>query len=267
MTGGSGGIGREIVKRFVREGLHVVNIDVSRFAGRAVSTTSLKGRATGRAETIIADLSSPDEVARAFEQVDGVFGKRAPDALVCAAAISPQGHLLDASATEMDRVMAVNVRGTLLACQQAARRMRVNGHGRIVVVTSIASVQAWANEPLYCVSKAAQMSIVQTLAVELAPLNIFVNAVGPGIIDTDGHGMSGDRGKSDIARHYRERIPLDRLGSPREVAEVVWFLSHATYMTGQAVYLDGGFLAAGLGYFGPARDALAKSTRKRRVKV
>jgi len=267
VTGGSGGIGRRIVARFLQEGAQVVNLDVSRPRGRS-ATGGLAGdgkrAAGGRLRTVVADLADPSAVTPAFDAMDDFFAGRAPDALVCAAAIAPKGHLLDVQAADIDRVMAVNVRGTLLVCQQAAKRMQAQRSGRIVVITSIAALQAWANEPLYCISKAAQMAIVQSLAVELAPFNVLVNGVGPGIIDTSGDGMSGNRARPEITRHYRERIPLDRFGTPAEVAEAVWFLTGATYLTGQTLYLDGGFMASGLGYFGSMREEIVAARIKPR---
>lgn len=267
VTGGSGGIGGRIVARCLEEGADVVNIDVALPRARAAAKGARRGgkrAAGGRLHSVVADLADPSAVTPAFAEIDEFFAGRAPDALVCAAAIGPKGHLLDVQAADIDRVMAINVRGTLLVCQQAAKRMQMQRSGRIVVITSIASLQAWANEPLYCISKAAQMAIVQTLAVELAPFNVLVNGVGPGIIDTSGDGMSGNRARPEIARHYRERIPLDRFGTPTEVAEAVWFLTGATYMTGQTLYLDGGFMASGLGYFGSMRAEVAAAGIKRR---
>ena len=251
ITGGSGGIGSAIVKRFLGGGATVVNLD------RAV--LPLRGRSAGRLRTVPVDLSDPEDTRAAFRTIDEYFDGRAPDTLVTAAAIGLTHHLLEVKPEEVDRVMAINVRGTLICAQAAAERMRAEGRGHIVVVTSISAVQAWAQEPLYCISKAAQMSLVQCLAVELAPFGILVNAVGPGTIDVKSKGMSGNRSRPDILQHYYDRIPLARMGAPEEIAETIWYLAGVTYMTGQTLYVDGGLLAAGLGYFGSLkRDTLAR---------
>jgi NAD(P)-dependent dehydrogenase (short-subunit alcohol dehydrogenase family) len=142
--------------------------------------------------------------------------------------------------------------------------MRAAESGRIVIVTSISAAQAWAQEPLYCISKAAQMSLVQTLAVELAPFGILVNGIGPGVIDVKSHGMSGNRARPEVVQHYHDRIPLRRLGTPEEIADTIAYLTSVTYMTGQTLYVDGGLLATGLAYIGSLReDVLARVTRPR----
>jgi NAD(P)-dependent dehydrogenase (short-subunit alcohol dehydrogenase family) len=112
---------------------------------------------------------------------------------------------------------------------------------------------------VYCITKGAQQSLVQSLAVELAPFNIMVNAVGPGIIDKTGDAMAKTRTNPDILRHDMDRTSLGRFGSPEEVADAVRFLSGASWMTGQTLWLDGGFMATGLGYFGDARAELLAS--------
>lgn len=242
VTGGSGGIGRSIVSRFLAGESQVLNLD---------RVPSDRGNSESITEGFVhVDLVDAGCVRTAFEEADRFFGGQSPDVLVCAAAISMKQRFLDVEPADFDRVFGINVRGTLFACQEAARRMRAKGAGRIVIVTSISAVQGWAEEPLYCISKAAQSSMVSTLAVELAPFGILVNGIAPGVIDVSSREMSGSRARPDVLRHYYERIPLGRLGSPQEVAEAIWYLSQSTYMTGQTLYLDGGFMATGLGYIG-----------------
>jgi NAD(P)-dependent dehydrogenase (short-subunit alcohol dehydrogenase family) len=248
VTGGSGGIGQSIVRRFAAGGAHVVNLDLAPSRSRA--------RPRGRVDFVPVDLSDVTAIRRAFADSDALFGGRPPDVLVCAAAIGMTHHLLEVQPEDVDRVMGVNVRGTLFCCQEAALRMRDRGAGHIVIVTSISAVQGWSQEPLYCISKAAQASLVQSLAVELAPFGVLVNGIGPGVIDVKSRGMSGNRARPEILQHYVDRIPIGRMGSPGEVAESIWYLSGVTYMTGQTLYMDGGFLVAGLGYIGSLRDSV-----------
>lgn len=247
VTGGSGGIGRSILSRFMVGGSQVLNLDRV-----PPEPTHAELAAAG---FVRVDLADARGVRTAFNEADRHFGGQAPDVLVCAAAISMKQRFLDVEPADFDRVFGINVRGTLFACQEAARRMRAKGAGRIVIVTSISAVQGWAEEPLYCISKAAQSSMVSTLAVELAPFGILVNGVAPGVIDVRSREMSGSRTHPDVRRHYHERIPLGRFGSPKEVAEAIWYLSHSTYMTGQTLCLDGGFMATGLGYISSREDA------------
>lgn len=254
ITGGSGGIGRFIVAHFARHGCQVVNLDRS---APAVESPAPK------AHWVSCDLSDPDSIAAAFVSIDNYFESRAPDLIICAAAIGLTHHFLEISAHDIDRVMSINVKGTLLAAQQAARRMCAqNAKGHIVIITSVSAAQGWAQEPLYCISKAAQMSMVQSLAVELAPFGILVNGIGPGVIDADSQEMSGNRAHKEIEQHYLDRIPLRRMGSPEEVAETIAYLGSVTYMTGQTLYMDGGLLASGLNYIGPIRDEVLDRLKK-----
>lgn len=249
VTGASGGIGRAIAARLIRDGAQVVNLDLREDAEAA----ALCGPAM---TTLTLDLSDAGAVAAAFGRIDGLFGGSAPDLLVCCAAMSRARPFLEISADELDRQFAVNVRGTVLVCQEAGRRMRAAGGGRIVVITSVAAEQGWAGESVYCATKAAQRALVQSMAVELAPFGILVNAVGPGIIEHASPNMARTRDDTEVLRHDLERTPLGRFGAPEEIAEAVAFAARASWMTGSTITVDGGFLGSGLAYFGAARDRL-----------
>jgi NAD(P)-dependent dehydrogenase (short-subunit alcohol dehydrogenase family) len=130
------------------------------------------------------------------------------------------------------------------------------GAGSIVLISSVAAHQAWAQEAVYSATKAATSSLVQGFAVDLAPFGIRVNAVAPGPVEHKAQTMATTRADPEVYRHEIERTPFAKLGSPEDVAETVWLLSKAPWVTGQTLYADGGFLATGLGYFGKAREAL-----------
>ena len=250
ITGGSGGIGRSIVSHYLNDGAQVINLD------RSCPDVDSEAQ---QAHHIQCDLSEAASIVDAFESLDAHFSGQAPDLLICAAAIGMTHHFLEIGAHDIDRVMDINVKGTLLTAQHAARRMcakRTKGH--IVIITSVSAAQGWAQEPLYCISKAAQMSMVQSLAVELAPFEIMVNGIGPGVIDVQSHGMSGNRKSPEIEQHYLNRIPLRRMGSSEEVAQTIAYLGTVTYMTGQTLYMDGGLLASGLSYIDPMRAAMLR---------
>lgn len=254
VTGGSGGIGRSIVRHFLAEKAQVLNLDQAPLV--------LRGRSAARCRSLKVDLLDVEAIRAAFLEADSFFGGSPPDAAILAAAIGANAHVLDAAPEDSDRLMAVNVRGTMIAAQEAARRMVSRGRGNIVVITSISAQQGWAGEPLYCASKAAQGSLVQCLAVELGPLGVLVNAVGPGPVEVRSRRMSGNRAIPGVLEHYLDRIPLGRLARPEEVAEAAWFLSNTTYITGQTLYVDGGFLATGLAYISPLRATAARHARR-----
>jgi NAD(P)-dependent dehydrogenase (short-subunit alcohol dehydrogenase family) len=249
ITGASGGIGRVVAHGFTAAGATVANLDLQPDdEARALCGDAL--------HTIRTNLGNPAAIEAAFTAVDGLFAGGAPEALVCCAAFSMAGRFLDVPAAEIDRMFAVNVRGTFLACQAAARRMKAAGGGRIVVITSVAAEQAWAGEMVYCATKAAQRSLVQGMAIELAPFGILVNAVSPGIVEHRSASMARTRDDAEVHRHDLERTPLGRFNAPEEVAAAVRFLAGAEGITGQTLRVDNGFLAAGLAYFGQARERL-----------
>jgi NAD(P)-dependent dehydrogenase (short-subunit alcohol dehydrogenase family) len=249
VTGASGGIGRAIAKRFCDDGARVVNLD----RADPAEARALCGPAF---ETVTVDLADPAAIAAAFSAADAAFGGRPPDVLVCCAAISVAADILSVSAADLDRQFAINVRGTFLCAQEAARRMKAVRQGQIVIITSVAAEQAWAGEPVYCMTKAAQRALVQALAVELAPFGIRANAVGPGIIEHASQNMARTRDQGGVLQHDIDRTPLGRFGAPEEIAEAVAFTVRSTWMTGQTVYVDGGFLASGLAYFGERKHKL-----------
>ena len=253
VTGASGGIGRAIAKRFCDEGATVVNLDRADDA----AARALCGE---RLVSIAADLSEETAVHNAFTEIDGLFAGEAPELLVCCAAVSSAAPFLDIAVGDFDRMMSVNVRGTFLVAQAVARRMRRAGGGHIVIITSVAAEQAWAGEAVYCATKAAQRALMQAMAIELAPFNIKVNAVGPGIVDHASASMARTRDEGGVAQHDLDRTPLGRFGAPEEIAEAVHFLGLSKWMTGQTVYVDGGFLAAGLAYFGDNKRKLVSQS-------
>jgi NAD(P)-dependent dehydrogenase (short-subunit alcohol dehydrogenase family) len=251
MTGGSSGIGQAIARRLSSPSSRIANLDL------------LDGEATrklcsGPLQTIHTDLAESDAIAAAFTDVDTLFDGRAPDILICCASLSRATPFLDVHLDELDLLLRVNIRGTFLACQQAARRMQSARRGRIVIITSICALQGWAKESVYCLTKAAQQSMVQSLAVELAPFGILVNGIAPGLIEKTGDAMAKTRADPEIHRHDMERTSLGRFGMVEEVAEAVDYLTTVTWTTGQTMVLDGGFMATGLGYFGANRDQVVQ---------
>jgi glucose 1-dehydrogenase len=238
VTGSARGIGQGVAAMFSREGADVAGLDVRDGDETAAACD-------GRYRHFPCDLAEPGAVAAAFAEVDRWFGGAAPDVLACVAGISPEVAFIDTPVEVFDEIFAVNVRGVFLCGQEAARRMRAAGGGRIVNIASTASVQGWAMQAVYGASKGAVALLTKCMAVELAQHGIAVNAVGPGTIETPlaAHFLADPR----MYRNELERTPLGRLGTPDDIAAAVRFLARdARWMTGQVLYVDGGFLAAGL---------------------
>jgi NAD(P)-dependent dehydrogenase (short-subunit alcohol dehydrogenase family) len=241
VTGGSRGIGQGVCARLSEEGARVAVLDLAA-PEETRRLVDARGGELWFAET---DIAEPDSIERSFARLESEWG--APQALANVAGVFADVPFLDTTPDIWDRVMSVNAKGMFFCCQAAAKRMRRAGGGRIVNILSTASAQGFALESVYCASKGAALLMTRTLAIELAADGILVNGVGPGTIDTD---MGADYlGDGPIAAHEMARTPLGRFGNPQDIAEtVVWLLGSASWLTGQAIYVDGGFLAAGLPY-------------------
>jgi NAD(P)-dependent dehydrogenase (short-subunit alcohol dehydrogenase family) len=241
VTGGSRGIGQAICNALADEGATVINLDVLDGA----ETGSLVG---DRYEHVRCDLAVPADIRAAFARADEVFAAP-PTVLVNCAATFHYGHLLDVPIEDIDRVLAVNVRACMLCSQEAGRRMARAGAGRIVNIASTAAFMGWRNETAYCASKGAVVALTRAMAVDLGPLGIAVNAVAPGSVDTPGVGEVMH--ESESLAHDLARTPLGRWGQPAEIARAVRFLAlDAPFTTGEVITVDGGFMAAGMAFFG-----------------
>ena len=242
ITGGSRGIGRAVCVRLAAEGAAVVvNFATAEQAAREViDGISSRG---GTAIALRADVAEEAEVRGMVTETIARFGRL--DVLVNNAAICPFGDFLEISAEQWDRVQAVNLRGTFLCSQAAARDMVARGtRGRIIAISSIAAL--FGGGPLqthYAVTKAGQVALVRSLANVLGPHGITCNAVLPGTIATD---INRDfLASADRVSAYTARIPAGRIGEPDDVAGTVAFLASddAAYVNGAAITVDGGALA------------------------
>jgi NAD(P)-dependent dehydrogenase (short-subunit alcohol dehydrogenase family) len=239
VTGAAQGIGRAVALRLAQEGARLVLLDIAE-ARETAAAIETRGGEVWQHRTDLSDVAS---IAEAFRELDGRWGP--PTVLVNGAGVFADLPFLETPPEVYDRVMAVNTRGVFFCSQAAARRMAAAGGGRIVNILSTASAQGFALESAYCASKGAALLLTRTMAVELARYGIQVNGVGPGTVRT---AMGGAYlGDGPIAPHELARTPLGRFGDPEEIADAVAFLAtRASWMTGQVLYVDGGFLAAGL---------------------
>lgn len=229
--GGSRGIGAAIATRLAHDGYDVALTYVSRPKAAAGVVTEIE--ALGRqALAIRADSSDPVAIRDAVSQAIGRFGLL--DAAVVNAGILRLALLADVTPEDLNEMLAVNVRGVFLAIQAAAASMRDGG--RIVTIGSNTAVRAGKGSSVYAMTKAAVASMVQGIALDLAPRGITVNNVQPGPIETD---MTA----SMIAK-LEGIVPIGRVGQVREVAGLVSFLvgRDGGYATGASLTMDGGFV-------------------------
>jgi 3-oxoacyl-[acyl-carrier protein] reductase len=246
VTGASRGIGRAVALAMAREGAAVI-VNYARSAVDAGRVVRAIRDAGGRGEAVRADVSRSADARRLVASALDRFGRL--DILVNNAGYSARRSwrtpLEDLDEGDWDRVMAVDVRGTMLCCRAAAPAMRRTGGGSIVNVSSSAALQGDETLLLYSAAKAGLAGWTRNLARALAP-DIRVNAVAPGSIDT-GWIRDWRLSRKDVAE-IRRGTPLRRIGSPEDVAHAVSYLASddAGYVTGQVLMIDGGVFMGGV---------------------
>jgi NAD(P)-dependent dehydrogenase (short-subunit alcohol dehydrogenase family) len=234
VTGAARGIGLATAKRFLADGWRVAMLDID---GENLKRTYAALARPDDTLTITCDVAIPEQVARAFAELKQRFGRL--DALVNNAGIAIFKPILDVTYEDWSRVLAVNLTGPFLCTQAAAPIMRDNGGGAIVNITSISGLRASTLRTAYGTSKAGLAHLTKQQAAELASLNIRVNAVAPGPVDT---AMAKAVHTPEIRKDYHDHMPLNRYGLEEELAEAIYFLAsdRASYITGQVLCVDGG---------------------------
>jgi NAD(P)-dependent dehydrogenase (short-subunit alcohol dehydrogenase family) len=235
VTGASRGIGRGIAERLVADGAHVV-VHFGANAGAADDVVAGIRERGGSAEALGQPLGAPGDADALVTQLDG-DGR--VDILVNNAGVAPQGGLAETTPEMYDELFAVNARAPFFLTQALAPRMGEGG--RIITISSGVTETAWPNLLAYTMSKAAAEAMTRTLAKELAPRGITVNAVQPGLVDTD---MNAPwmRASDEALAEAATVSAFGRVGEPRDVADVVAFLAadDARFVTGQVLDATGG---------------------------
>jgi NAD(P)-dependent dehydrogenase (short-subunit alcohol dehydrogenase family) len=241
VTGGASGIGREVARRLVEEGarMFVADRDLSA-ASRVVADLAGRGPV---AEAVQVDVADPASVDAMVEHVVSAAGRI--DILVHSAGVGVERLFLDMTREEWARIIDVDLTGTFLTCQAVARKMIQREYGRILTMSSTAGVRGGTGRAAYGAAKAGVISLTQVMAVELAPYGVTANTLTPGAIETE---LVRAMHSAETREVYTAAIPANRYGTPDEVASAALFLvsEEARYITGHALAVDGGFLAAGV---------------------
>ena len=245
VTGSTRGIGKGIALAFARQEAKVaVNGTKSDLCEKVAQEISASG---GKGLAVPGDISDTDTVKSIFRKVLKEFGRL--DILVNNAGIVCVVDCIDTTDEQWDRTMAVNCRGVFLCAREAARYMVERKSGKIINVASQLGKTGVARYTHYCASKFAVVGFTQALAKELAPYGINVNAVCPGIVDTDMMDEELEvlkkitaKSEEELRKDFLNMIPLGRYETPEDVAHLVLFLASegAAYMTGQSINVTGG---------------------------
>lgn len=240
VTGSGRGIGRAIALRLARAGADVV-INYHRNVAPAEETAALVREMGRRAQVVRANISKPEDIDALFTGIENEFGGL--DIFISNAASGFNRPAMQQKVTGWDWTMNVNARAFLLAAQRAVPLMEKRGGGQMVAISSPGSQRVLPDYIAVGASKAALESLVRYLAVELAPKNIVVNAVAPGMVLTDALQHFAVLGDPQVIQRNADNTPAGRLVTPEEVAELVAFLcTPAAFMIrGQTITIDGGF--------------------------
>ncbi len=237
ITGASRGIGKETAKVYAENGYDVAINYVSdktdvegikkEFQDMGVKCLMIK-----------ADVSNEEDVNNMVEKVISEFGKI--DVLVNNAGITKDTLLMRMSKEDFDKVIDINLKGTFLVTKAVSKYMMKKRCGSIINLSSVVGVAGNSGQSNYSASKAGIIGFTKSIAKELASRNIRANAVAPGFIETDMTNVLKDEVKESIGN----QIPLKRMGTAREVAEVIYFLGteKSSYITGQVINIDGGMV-------------------------
>jgi len=261
VTGGARGIGLAVGQWFLDHGYRVVLLDIDR------ETLARTAKSFGREPRMLAigcDVRDPRQVKAAVRRTVGAFGRI--DALVNNAGVAVFKPVLETTLADWNWVLETNLTGAFVCTQACAPVMLKTGGGAIVNIGSISGLRASLLRVAYGTSKTALIQLTKQCAAELGTMGIRVNCIAPGPVDTE---MAKQVHTAAIRKDYHDAIPLERYGTPEEIAAAVGYLCSpaASYVNGQTLAVDGGFDATGIGLPTLRRSAAEAAARKRKTRT
>ncbi len=241
VTGAAAGIGAAVAEKLARDGFTVLVSDLNLPA--AIETSKRIAALGVLADALELNVGSAESIAQAFKQIESKYGRC--DVVVNNAGIAKTFPFLDFPLDNWTATMMVNVTGTLLCSQHAARMMVKKRWGRIINMASVAGMRAVGQgRTAYGTSKAAVIGLTHQMAAELAEYGVTANAIAPGPVDTP---LTQQLHSAEFRSTYTGAIPMKRYGQPGEIASAVSFLAseHSAYINGAVIPVDGGFMAVG----------------------
>ena len=237
VTGGGRGIGRAICLELAAQGANVI-VNYRSNSAAADDTVTAIAAGGGQAIALQADVADESQVAALFKAATSQYGGL--DILVNNAGITRDNIIMMMKPADFDIVQATNLRSCWLCCKAAARIMMRKRAGSIINITSVVGIAGNGGQSNYAASKAGIIGLSKSLAKELAPRSVRVNAVAPGFVETD---MTADLSE-ELKEAALGAIPLGRMGDPADIAKAVAFLASAdaSYITGQTLVVDGGMV-------------------------
>ena len=233
VTGASRGIGNNIAKKLAHRNIVIANYNKSK--EKAISLKEELKKENIDIDIIKADVSNRKEVREMVKQIIDKYGRI--DVLINNAGISQYKLFTDITDDEWEEVMNVNLKSNFIVTQEVVRNMISNKNGLIINISTIWGVTGAAMEVAYSTSKAGIIGLTKSLAKELGPSNIRVNAIAPGMIDTDMNSKFSEEELNEI----KEEIPLEKIGKPDEVSKCIEWLLEDNYTTGQVISINGGW--------------------------
>ncbi len=235
ITGAARGIGRDIAETLAKNPDNIIIANYNKSEEQAKEMQLKLKKENINIEIIKADVSKRDEVKKMIEEVLNKYKKI--DVLINNAGISQYKLFNDITDDDWDNIININLKSAFIVSQEVVRNMIQNKSGCIINISSIWGVIGASMEVAYSTSKAGVIGLTKSLAKELGPSNIRVNAIAPGIIDT---GMNA-RFSEDEINSIKEEIPLEKIGKTADVTRCVQWLINDEYTTGQVISINGGW--------------------------